>query len=154
MVAAMKRMKTLRSERSFNKFIDQKNCIVIVYHFLCPACETYLGDMKHGLDLMGELPIGRIHVNLDWVIKEAGMIGDVEEENTFMVDRFQVGNLFPSTLFFKNGNLIRRVDGALAPKQLKAISVKVFNITIDNKAIANGPACTPDSCPEDIIDEN
>ena len=125
-VSNLVKVKTLRSEKSFDKFIDQEHAVVIVYNYLCPACEQYLGEMKVYEGDISDVPIARIHMNLQWVIEKAEMIGDVEEENTFLVGRYGMGDLFPATLFFSNRELKKRVDGALHPEQLKDLIISTY----------------------------
>ena len=126
------RLKTLRSAKSFDKFIPQEQAVVIVYNYLCPACEQYLEELKPRMEEFNDFPIARIHMNLNWVIQEAKMTGDVTEENTFLVERYGLGNLFPSTIFFKNGKLIKRVDGAQSPEQLKEHIKTIFDVDFVN----------------------
>ena len=142
----MAKIKTLRAERSFDRFIDQDRCAVIVYHFLCLACVIYHDEVKTRIGELGEIPLGRIHLNLEWVIREAGMVGDVEEENTFLVKRYKVGNLFPVTLFFENGKVVKRVDGAWTTDQLKALFRDTFKGQSDEGDAPGGAVCTEDSC--------
>jgi protein-disulfide isomerase len=127
-VIYLARLKTLRSEKSFDKYIDQDQSVVIVYNYLCPACEQYLEEMKPRMEEFNDFPIARIHMNLKWVIQKAEMVGDVSEENTFLLERYGLGDLFPATIFFKNGKLIRRVDGAKSPEQLKELIKKTFDV--------------------------
>ncbi|MDP7265576.1 MAG: hypothetical protein QGH39_08460, partial [Candidatus Thermoplasmatota archaeon] len=95
---------------------------------------------------LGGIPLGRIHLNLEWVIREAGMIGDVEEENTFLVERYKVGNLFPVTLFFENRNVVKRVDGALTVEQLKDLFKDTFKSRSDEGSVAEGAVCDSGEC--------
>lgn len=142
----MAKIKTLRSERSFDRFIAQDRCAVVVYHFLCPACITYHDEVKINIGKLGEIPVGRIHLNMNWVIREAGMTGDVEEENTFLVDRYGVGDQFPVTLLFENGKPVKRVNGALTAVQLKEIFSVTFKGRSDEASVAEGAVCTGESC--------
>ena len=123
---SLARLTTLRSEKSFDKFIEQNHSVVIVYNYLCPACERYLEDLKPRMNKFDHIPIGRIHINFDWIIKQAKMIGDVEPENTFLVHRYGLGDMVPSTILFKKGELIERVDGALRSEALKELINKTF----------------------------
>lgn len=122
----MTKLKTLRSSKSFDKFIVQERCVVISYNYLCPACERYLDELKEIQENFFYVPVGRIHQVLNWVIKEAGMIGEVEEENIFLMERYGVGNSFPDTLFFSNGNLISSIKGYMAPDDLQEQIKQVF----------------------------
>jgi hypothetical protein len=122
----MLKLATLRSEKGFDRFISQGDSVIIVHHFLCHGCQVYLEDVKSHLEDFTHVNLARIHMTLNWVIDEAGLYGDVEEENIFLKKRFSVGNLFPTTLFFKNGNLIRREDGVIAPNQLKNLIDDTF----------------------------
>jgi thioredoxin-related protein len=126
MVTNLARLKTLRSNKSFNQFIAQKYSVVVVYNYLCPACEQYLKDLRSNIDEFDDFPIACVHLNLKWMIEKAEIIGDVEEENTFLVERYGVGDLVPTTLFFKDSKLIKRVNGALSPSQLKNLINKTF----------------------------
>jgi thiol-disulfide isomerase/thioredoxin len=129
-VIHLARLKTLRSVKSFDKFIPQEQAVVIVYNYLCPACEQYLGELKPRMEEFNDFPIGRIHMNLEWVIQKAEMTGDVTEENMFLFDRYRVGDLFPVTLFFKNGELIKRVDGVQSPEQLREHIESIFRLEL------------------------
>lgn len=120
------KLKTLRSERGFDKFISQKYSVVIVHHFLCHGCQVYLEDLKEHLEMFTDIPLARIHLTLNWVIDKAGLYGDVEEENKFLADRFGVGDYFPATLFFKEGKLIKRINGAQTGQSLREIINKTF----------------------------
>jgi hypothetical protein len=121
------KLKTLRSEKGFDSFISQKNSVVIVHHFLCHGCQVYLEDIKNQLKLFTDIPLARIHLTLNWVIDKAGLYGDVEEENKFLANRFGVGDYFPATLFFKDGKLIKRVNGPQTGQQLRDIIDKTFS---------------------------
>jgi len=142
----MAKIKTLRSEKSFDRFIDQDKCAVIVYHFLCPACISYHDEVKTRVGEMGGIPMSRIHLNLEWVIREAGMVGDVAEENTFLVDRYGLGDQFPVTLLFENGQVIKRVNGALTAVQLKGLFDVTFKNQSDEASLVEGAVCTSESC--------
>ena len=122
----MLKLTTLRSEKGFDNFISSDASVVIVHHFLCHGCQVYLEGIKSRLEDFTDIKLARIHMILNWVIDEAGLYGDVEEENIFLKERFSVGNLFPTTLFFKNGKLIRNVDGVLAVNQLRTIIDETF----------------------------
>jgi thiol-disulfide isomerase/thioredoxin len=117
---------TLKSEKKFDSFIKSGNSAVIVYHFLCHGCQAYLEELKDRVDEFSDVGLARIHMTLNWVIKEAELYGDVEEENIFLRDRYDVGNLFPTTLFFNNGKLVRKVDGVLTPAQLRCVIDETF----------------------------
>ncbi len=123
----LQRLTTIKSERGFDRFLTNEKCVVIVHHFLCHGCQVYLGDIKENLDIFGDIPLARVHMTLNWVIDEAGLYGDVEEENIFLRDRYGVGNLFPTTLFFQKRKLIKRVDGSLSASQLKDMAQKTFS---------------------------
>jgi hypothetical protein len=55
------------------------------------------------------------------MIKKAKMIGDVQEENMFLTERYRVGNLVPTTLIFSKGELIKQMDGSMDQVTLKKI---------------------------------
>jgi hypothetical protein len=126
-VKIVEKLTTIKSERGFDRFLSNENCVIIVHHFLCHGCQVYLENLKNNLEILSAIPIARIHMTLTWVIDEAGLYGDVEEENIFLRDRFGVGNLFPTTLFFQKGKLIKRVDGSMTADQLKDMAVKTFS---------------------------
>jgi thiol-disulfide isomerase/thioredoxin len=121
-------IKELKSEKGFDKFISGENSVVIVYHFLCNGCKVYIEDLKKNPEIFNDIGLAKIHMTLDWVIDKAELYGDVKEENTFLAARFGVGNLFPTTLFFKSGELIKKVDGALNTRQLRDIADDTFGI--------------------------
>ncbi len=124
----MPKVKELKSEKGFNKFISNDNSVVIVYHFLCHGCQIYIDDLKKNPEIFSDVNLAKIHMILDWVIDRAELYGDVEEENKFLAQRFGVGNLFPTTLFFKKGELIKKVDGSLNTQQLRNIINDIFEL--------------------------
>ena len=124
----MPKVKELKSERGFNKFISNDNSVVIVYHFLCHGCQLYIEDLKKNPEIFSDVNLAKIHMTLDWVIDKAELYGDVEEENKFLAHRYGVGNLFPTTLFFKKGEFIKKVDGSLNTQQLRNIINEAFGI--------------------------
>jgi hypothetical protein len=89
---------------------------------------VYIEDLKKNPETFNDVGLAKIHMTLDWIIDKAELYGDVEEENTFLTQRFGVGNLFPTTLFFKSGKLVNKVDGALNTKQLRNIVDQTFGI--------------------------
>lgn len=126
MVPKMQKLTTLKSEKKFDSFIENNHSVVIVYHFLCHGCQVYMEDLKNNLEEFNDIELARIHMTLDWVIDKAELYGDVEEENKFLADRFGVGDLFPTTLFFHKGNLLRRADGVLTIAQLRDLIDETF----------------------------
>jgi hypothetical protein len=126
LVPKMQNLTTLKSEKKFDKFIENNHSVVIVYHFLCHGCQVYIEDLKNHLEEFNDVGLARIHMTLDWVIDKAELYGDVEEENKFLAHRYGVGNLFPATLFFHKGNLMRRVDGVLSIDQLRDLIDETF----------------------------
>lgn len=122
----MPKLTTLRSEKGFDDFISKGDSVIIVHHFLCHGCQVYLEDVKSHLEDFTHIRLARIHMTLNWVIDEAGLYGDVEEENIFLKKRFSVGNLFPTTLFFNDGKMIKRVDGVLSTHELRSIIDETF----------------------------
>jgi hypothetical protein len=126
MVQNVNKLTTIKSERGFDRFLKNENCVVVVHHFLCHGCQVYLEDLKKNLGLFNNISLARVHMTLNWVIDEAGLYGDVEEENMFLKDRYGVGNLFPTTLFFQKGELIKRVDGSMSAGQLRDTMDRTF----------------------------
>ena len=108
----------LRNKEAFESFIrNTPYSVVVVYHYLCPQCESYLKQYrKHGVEYQKEedLNFGKIHIQLKWMIDKAKLKGEVKEENTFLGE-LDVGKKVPATLFFHNGKLVWKIEGVLAP---------------------------------------
>jgi thiol-disulfide isomerase/thioredoxin len=106
----------LRDRKTFESFINEIPLTVIVaYHYLCPQCESYVKQFKRlALEYQDikELSFGKIHIQLQWMIKKARLKGFVTEENTFLQD-YEVGKKVPATMFFQNGMLKWKIEGVL-----------------------------------------
>ena len=122
----MARLTKLRSKRSFDRFIDQEKCVVIVHHYLCLGCQTYRKDITESLDLFNGVGVASMHMTTNRIIDKESLNGDVEEENLFLGERYGAGDDFPATLFFSNGKMKRRVDGPLTPQELLNLIDETF----------------------------
>ena len=60
------------------------------------------------------------------VIDQAGLVGDAQVENGFLKIRYGVGQSVPETMFFKNGELVGIIQGALSKEVLTKSIQKAF----------------------------
>jgi len=118
----------LRNRAAFESFVAQNRfCIIVAYHYLCPDCDKYIKLFKNlSAEYRNEeaLMFGKIHIQLSWMIKKAKLEGDVEEENVFLRD-YGVGKAVPATLFFDNGNLVWKIEGLLSPPIFRGLVKKL-----------------------------
>ncbi len=128
----MGRLKTLRSEKGFDEFIALDSAVVVVHHYTCPSCDIYQTRFRHLLDAHPELPLARIHMTLDWVIEKAGLTGDVQEENVFLRDRYGIGEEFPMTLFFSNGQLLKAEKGIISQMRFFGFLESLYSLRFDS----------------------
>lgn len=103
--------------------------VVVVYHYICPGCERYLPIYKDlAAEYTGEkdLVFGKIHMQLEWMIRDAELVGDVEEENVFL-RKYDVGQKVPATMFFVDGTLKWKIEGLLTPPVFRGLISKLKN---------------------------
>ncbi|UCH89325.1 MAG: thioredoxin family protein [Thermoplasmata archaeon] len=122
----------LRDQEAFEWFIaNSQFAVIVVYHYVCPECDSYLKQLRR---LAAEykkderLSFGKIHIQLEWMIREAKLKGDVEEENTFLVE-LDVGKKVPATLFYNNGKLKWKLEGVLPPPIFRGLIKKLQEST-------------------------
>ena len=123
----------LWDEKRFDMHIKHSEKVIVgVYHFLCPHCHVHLNMLNA---LAGQyydkaadekITFCKIHLHLDWINEKADLSRHVENENTFLLDRYDIGKSFPSTLFFRNGTLLKVVNGAKSLQEMKAIISEVY----------------------------
>ena len=120
----------LRDKAAFESFLAQQSfTVVVAYHYLCPECETYVKQFKKfaaEYEKEKELAFGKIHIQLEWMIKKAELTGDVSEENIFLKE-LDVGDAVPATLFIKNGSLVWKLDGVLSPPIFRGLVKKLMD---------------------------
>ncbi len=114
----------LRDERRFGWLLrTHQTAVVVVWHHLCPACGPYkqtVDRLAPELARASTLGLGHIHLQLPWMIRAAGLQGDVEVENAFLT-RYGIGDAVPVTLRFEAAQLQQRVVGALDAAQFRAL---------------------------------
>ena len=117
----------LRDKAAFESFVAQHAfTVVVAYHYLCPECETYVKHFKKlaaEYENVNKLAFGKIHIQLEWMMKKAELTGDVCEENVFLKE-LDVGDAVPATLFFQNGSLVWKLEGALSPPIFRGLVKK------------------------------
>ena len=118
----------LRNKKAFDHFIENNGlAVIVVYHYICPQCERYLPMYKKLAAEFKDDPepaFGKIHLQLHWMIEDAHLTGDVEEENVFL-KKYKVGKRVPATLFFRSGHLIWKIEGILAPAVIRGLVSKL-----------------------------
>jgi len=124
----------LRNKKAFDHFIENHElAVVVVYHYICPHCEIYLPMYKKLAAEFTDDPrpaFGKIHIQLRWMIEDADLRGDVEEENVFL-KKYDVGKKVPATMFFRSGKLLWKLDGRLDPPVFRGLVQKLKESDVD-----------------------
>jgi thiol-disulfide isomerase/thioredoxin len=118
----------LRNRDAFDSFVETSPfAVIVVYHYLCPECETYVKQLKKlavEYRSLKNLNFAKIHIQLQWMIDKANLSGDVSEENTFLKE-LDVGSKVPATMFYRNGSLIWKIEGVLEPPIFRGLIKKL-----------------------------
>jgi thiol-disulfide isomerase/thioredoxin len=106
----------LRNREAFESFINEKAmAVIVVYHYVCPSCESYLEQFKmHSSEEPedSDISFAKIHIQLEWMIIQAELRGFVEKENMFLTE-LGVGKKVPATLFYRDGKLKWKLEGVI-----------------------------------------
>jgi thiol-disulfide isomerase/thioredoxin len=106
----------LRNREAFESFIQKKTmAVIVVYHYMCPSCESYLKQFKmHASEAPadGSVSFAKMHIQLEWMIIQAELKGFVEKENAFLTE-LGVGKKVPATLFYRDGELKWKLEGVI-----------------------------------------